>query len=137
MRVVIDTNCLIPSIPRKNPEYWLYEAFNNLAFEWVVSNEILLEYEEKLAEFYSERTANLVASILLTASNVHQEEPFYKWNLIIEDPDDNKFADLAIAANVNYLVTNDKHFRVLKDLPFPTVQVVSLEEFKEILELEN
>ena len=53
MRVVIDTNCLIASIPRHNPEYWLYKAFRNKAFDWVVSNEILFEYEEKLSDFYS------------------------------------------------------------------------------------
>jgi len=135
VKVVIDTNCLIPSIPRKNPEYWLYEAFSQLKFDWVISNEILLEYEEKLTEFYSERTASLVTNILLTAANVFQEEPFYKWNLITDDPDDNKFADLAIAANVNYLVTNDKHFNVLKDLPFPTVQVVTLDEFRLIMKI--
>lgn len=134
MKVIIDTNCLIPSIPRKNPEYWLYEAFRNLAFDWIISNEILLEYEEQLTLFYSSRTANLVTSILLTASNVHQEEPFFKWNLIKDDPDDNKFADLAISSNANYLVTNDKHFRVLKTIPFPTVTVVTLEEFKTILD---
>jgi len=73
VKVVIDTNCLIPSIPRKNPEYWLYEAFNQLKFDWIISNEILLEYEEKLSEFYSERTASLVTNILLTAANVFQE----------------------------------------------------------------
>jgi len=106
-----------------------------LKFDWIISNEILLEYEEKLSEFYSERTASLVTNILLTAANVFQEEPFYKWNLITDDPDDNKFADLAIAANVNYLVTNDKHFNVLKDLPFPTVQVVTLEEFRLIMKV--
>ena len=133
MKVIIDTNCLIPSIPRNNPEYWLYEAFSQIKFDWVISNEILLEYEEKLGEFYSERTASLVTSILMTAVNVIQEEPFFKWNLITEDPDDNKFSDLAIAANVNYLVTNDKHFNVLKTLPFPTVNVVSLEEFRLIV----
>ena len=53
--------------------------------------------------------------------------------MITKDPDDNKFSDLAIAANVNYLVSNDKHFNVLKGLPFPTVTVVTLEEFKSII----
>lgn len=133
MKVVIDTNCLIASIPKKNPEYWLYEAFDKKKFDWYISNEILLEYEEKLADFYSPRTANLVINILLIAVNVYQQEPFFKWNLIINDPDDNKFADLAISANVNYLITNDRHFRVLKDIPFPTVTVVTLEKFKEIV----
>jgi uncharacterized protein len=75
-------------------------------------------------------------NILLTASNVLQAEPFIRWRLIKKDPDDDKFADLAISANVNYLVTNDKHFNVLKYVPFPTVKMVSLAEFKIILGFE-
>ena len=93
----------------------------------------MLEYEEQLGEFYSPFTADLVLNILLTASNVMRSEPFINWQLITSDPDDNKFADLAISANAQYLVTNDHHFDVLKTLPFPTVKVVSLDEFKEIL----
>ncbi len=133
MTVIVDTNCLIASIPAKNPEYWLYLAFRQKAFNWVMSNEIMLEYEEQIGEFYSPYTAELVINILLTASNVIQTEPFIRWQLIAADPDDNKFADLAISANAHFLVTNDHHFNVLKTLPFPTVKVVSLEEFKEIL----
>ena len=133
MKAVIDTNCLIASIPRRNPEYWLYRAFRDKAFDWVISNEVLTEYEEKLAEFYSPQAANLVINILLTASNVILAEPFFKYGLIVQDPDDNKFADLAIAANVDFLVTNDRHFRVLKNIPFPVVNVVSLGEFQQIM----
>lgn len=72
-------------------------------------------------------------NILLTSSNVIKSEPFIRWQLIHKDADDNKFADLAISANAHYLVTNDRHFNVLKTLPFPTVKVVSLDEFKTIL----
>lgn len=99
----------------------------------VISNEVLTEYEEKLAEFYSPQATNLVVNILLTASNVILAEPFFKYGLIVQDPDDNKFADLAIAANVDFLVTNDRHFRPLKDIPFPKVNVASLTEFQAIL----
>ena len=133
MNVIIDTNCLIASIPPKNPEYWLYKAFRQKAFNWVISNEILFEYEEQIGEFYSPHTADLVTNILLTASNVVRSEPYIRWQLITADPDDDKFADLAISANAQYLVTNDHHFNVLKTLPFPTVKVVSLDEFQEIL----
>ena len=133
MKVVIDTNCLIVSIPRKNHEYWLYEAFSQGMFDWLVSNEILTEYEEQLAAFYSPKTADLVLKILSTASNVVFTEPYFKWALIEADPDDNKFADLAISANANYLVSHDKHFRVLDSIPFPTVKVVDLPAFKAIL----
>jgi uncharacterized protein len=130
MKIIIDTNCLIPSIPRKNPEYWLYEAFRDKKFDWVISNEILLEYEEQLTKFYNSRTAEIVINIFLTAPNVIFAEPFIRWNLITADPDDNKFADLAISTNAQYLVTNDRHFNVLKKLPFPTVNVISLKKFQ-------
>lgn len=133
MRVVIDTNCLLASIPPSRPEFWLYVAFRAEAFEWVVSNEILAEYEEQLAEFYNAKTADRVLKILLGAPNVLLSEPFFRWNLIEKDPDDNKFADLAISTNARYLVSEDKHFTVLKKLDFPTVEVIELATFKTVL----
>jgi uncharacterized protein len=133
MKIIIDTNCLIASIPSKNPEYWLYLAFRNKDFDWCISNEIVLEYEEILSSFYSRQTADLVLNILLTASNVVRSEPFIRWNLITGDPEDNKFADLAISSNAHYLVTNDHHYDVLKETPFPSVNVVSLIEFQKIM----
>lgn len=133
MRVVIDTNCLIASIPPEGDHYWLYDAFEAEQFEWLISNEILTEYLEKLTDIYSEQTAVLVYSIISAAVNVTFTEPFFKWQLIEADPDDNKFVDLAVAGNVDYLVTNDRHFNPLKTLNFPKLTVVSLDEFKKII----
>ena len=133
MRVVIDTNCLIASINRNRPEFWLYNAFSDEVFDWLISNEILTEYVEILGSMYSENTAKVVSEILLMADNVYLQEPFFKWALIEADPDDNKFADLAISANVDYLVTNDKHFNVLKNRDFLGVSVVDLNTFRKIL----
>jgi uncharacterized protein len=53
--------------------------------------------------------------------------------LIKSDLDDNKFVDVALIANVDYIVTNDRHFNVLKTTPFPKVQVINVDEFMEIL----
>lgn len=91
----------------------------------------MTEYEETLSVRYSENTANLVLSILSVAQNVIFDEPYFKWNLIDKDPDDNKFADLAVAGNADYLVTNDKHFNVLKTIDFLKFNIVS--EFKNIV----
>ncbi len=93
----------------------------------------MIEYEEKLSHKYSEKTANLVLSILIVAPNVIFAEPYFKWNLIDKDPDDNKFADLTIAGNADYLVTNDKHFNPLKTIDFPKLNVVTMDEFKKII----
>jgi len=46
---------------------------------------------------------------------------------------DNKFIDCAFASNCDLLVTNDKHFNVVKKLDFPQINIVKLQEFKEIL----
>ncbi len=43
-RVVIDTNALLTTINRNNPEFFSYEAFRDNVFDWVVSTEILAEY---------------------------------------------------------------------------------------------
>lgn len=133
MFAVIDTNCLLASIPPQSSHYWLYLAFEQEKFYWLISNEILSEYEEKLIDNYSENTATIVLNVLSVAPNVIYKEPYFKWNLVDKDPDDNKFADLTIAANADYLVTNDKHFNDLKKLEFPKLNIVTLEEFREIL----
>jgi putative PIN family toxin of toxin-antitoxin system len=133
MRAVIDTNCILASIPPQSSHYWLYQAFRQEQFEWLISNEILSEYEEKLADLYSEKTANIVLNILSVAPNVIYTESYFKWNLVDKDPDDNKFADLAIAGNADYLVTNDKHFAPLKKIDFPKLNIVTLDQFKKII----
>lgn len=95
----------------------------------MLSNEILTEYDEILMRHYSASTAAHVLEILLSAPNTSFQETYYKWQFIEADPDDNKFVDVAIAANADYLVTNDQHFEVLKQLEFPRVPVVNLQEF--------
>jgi len=133
MRIVVDTNCLLASIPPQSSHYWLYVAFREEKFSWLISNEILSEYEEKIADIYSVNTANLVLKILSTAPNTIFTEPYFKWHLVTKDPDDNKFVDLAIAGNADYLVTNDKHFNDVKGTEFPKLNIVNIAEFKAII----
>lgn len=128
-RVVVDTNCLLASINPRGPYFQLYGLFIAEAFEWVVSNEILTEYEEQITRRYSARTAQQVHSILLAAPNTHFQEAYYKWQLIEADPDDNKFVDVAIAAGAKCIVSNDRHFAVLETVEFPRVPVLTLQEF--------
>lgn len=128
-KLVIDTNVLITTINRRNPEFIIYEAFEKKAFEWIVSTEILTEYAEQLTNFYSEATANFVLDILCTATNVIFTEAYYRWEIIKKDPDDNKFADLALSASADALLTFDKHFNVFNDLSFPVLNILHPKEF--------
>ena len=46
---------------------------------------------------------------------------------------DKKFVDCAISANADYIVTNDKHFNVLKKMDFPKINIIDIETFKKII----
>ena len=59
----------------------------------------------------------------------------YRFGLIEQDPDDNKFVDCAIIAGADYIVSEDAHFRILADIPFPSVAVIRLDEFIKDLDL--
>ena len=135
MKVVIDTNGLLRSIPRDGSYRWLYDAFAARQFTWVVSTEILLEYAEMTGHYYSSVAAELVTSLLLAAPNHLRQEPYFRFGQVTNDPDDNKFVDCAIAAGVDWLVSDDNHILNLLRQPnrFPPVPICSFEEFKKIL----
>lgn len=135
MRVVLDTNVLLVSIPIDTPYYPIFDAFLNGVFDLCVTTDILAEYEEILQEKYALRpyvTENTMKAIE-NSPDVVEISKYFFWNLITSDPDDNKFVDCAIAANADFIVTNDRHFKILKDIPFPQVQIISADDFVEQL----
>ena len=134
LKLILDTNVLLVSISEYSKYHWLYKAIINKKFDLYITNEILTEYEEIIAKKLSIKAANSVIRTLLELSNVFQTTIYYKTNFIIQDPDDNKFVDCAFACNCDLLVTNDKHFNVVKKIKFPKINIVKLNEFKQILD---
>lgn len=98
-RVVIDTNCLLAILPSRSKYHQVWTDFLEERLEICVSNEILME------------------------------SPTWRFHLISKDPDDNKFVDCTIAGQAEFLISNDKHFLELKDIDFPAVNTVTLQEF--------
>ena len=72
---------------------------------------------------------------ILTRRNVRRVDPHMRYRLIEADPDDNKFVDCALFANAKFIVTEDHHFKVLKDIPFPHVDVIDIDDFMTYLGL--
>jgi putative PIN family toxin of toxin-antitoxin system len=134
MRIVLDTNCLLPAVFSKSMYHWVWEAFINGDFTLCYSNEMLTEYEELLSRLYPPAIAKSAMFLLMKSPNTERIIPFFQWNLINVDPDDNKFVDCALNAGADLIVTNDHHFDVLKSLPFPKIEVVDIETFKNILQ---
>jgi uncharacterized protein len=133
LKVVLDTNALLRSISRRSPFSVILDKLYDGDFELLVTNDILLEYEEKITDIFSKETAGLIIGALSLLPNVKKTEIHYYLNLIDNDKDDNKFSDCAFAGNVHYLVTNDKHFNVLKSIPFPSINIITLEAFRDLL----
>ena len=135
MRIVLDSNCLIQSIPKRSPFRVVWDSILTGENILCVSNEIIEEYMEILQKLTDERTAALVVKTIIENPFVEFITPYYQFHLINTDPDDNKFADCAIAAAARYVVTNDHHFDVLRlKNTFPTVDVINLKDFLELIQ---
>ncbi len=132
LRIVLDTNVLLVSISSRSHTHWIFQKLLQGEFDLYITNEILMEYEEIISEKYNDRVAKDVVRTLLKLPNVHQQTIYYHWNLIHDDPDDNKFVDCAVSANVHYLISHDKHVHVLHQIDFPKVDVLSIDAFKAI-----
>ena len=133
LRVVLDTNILMVSFLPHHKHFWLYEALENQRFTLLLSNEILEEYYEKIAKRYNPSIADMITFALPNLKNTAKISPTFRFLLIKDDPDDDKFVDCAVAGNADFIVSHDKHFDILKTIDFPVVEVISIEEFREIL----
>ena len=133
MKIVLDTNILLVSVHLKSQYRTIYDALRIGNYQLIVSNEVLTEYYELLSKFYSNEFAEVVIDEILNLDNVVLQEPYFKFGLISIDPDDNKFVDLAICSNSDFIVTQDNHYNILKDIQFPQVQTLNINEFIDII----
>lgn len=132
-RIVLDTNCLLQSLPSKSPYHkiWTDVLCGNISL--CVNTEILDEYEEILSQKINPEVAkNVVEAIARLHTTVYQEI-YVHFDLIHDDEDDNKFADCAIASGAEFIVTNDKHYNILKRTPWPNINVLNIKDFLDLL----
>ena len=127
--IVLDTNCLVQALPSKSRYHKIWTHFIGGRYFLCVSNEILNEYEEIIARLSSPTVAKNVIDAIVHSPYTLYKEVYYRFNLIEVDTDDNKFVDCAIASGAYYIVTEDKHFDILKAIPFPHIEVVGIDTF--------
>jgi len=132
-KIVLDTNCLIASLSRSGQYYPVWKGLQTGKYILCVSTDILEEYAEIITEKMSVNVATNVIHLLLESEFVELVNPYFSLHLIEADHDDNKFVDCAFAANATYIVSDDKHFDVLKDIAFPRLLVLKLKEFLGLL----
>ena len=133
-RIVLDTNCLIASLSRNGQYYPVWKGLQTGKYILCVTTEILEEYVEKITEKMSVQVAANVIHLLLESKNVELVNTYFNLRLIEADHDDDIFVDCAFAANATYIVSDDKHFDVLKSIDFPHIFVLKLKEFLALLQ---
>ena len=133
MRVVVDTNVLIASIGLKSPYRLIFDKIKTRELEIALSNDILSEYNEILSLKMNKSTADNLIKFFNFSSNVIKINIFFFWELMTNDPSDNKFVDCYIASNSDFIITNDKHFEILNRNEFPKVNIISADDFLELL----
>ncbi len=136
-RIVLDTNCLISSLSRRGQYYPVWKGLQAGEYVLCVSTEILEEYAEIITQKMSVAVATNVIHLLLESEYVELINPYFRLQLIKADPDDDKFVDCAFATNATYIVSDDKHYDVLKDIDFPKILVLKLKEFLGLLQSEH
>ena len=133
-KIVLDTNCLVQCIPSRSKYRIIWNSILEGKNTLCVSNDILQEYEEILQKLAGLEIAKLVIDYLVTSPYVIFCNPYFNFNLIQNDADDNKFVDCAICANAKLIVTEDHHFDILKQCDFPRIPVMALDDFMDLLQ---
>jgi putative PIN family toxin of toxin-antitoxin system len=114
MTVCLDTGIFLQIFGRRQPFYLVLRALLDGRLTLAVSTEILLEYEEIISRLSGAKRWRDTAALLniLTAlhGNILRINPQFRFAVIADDPDDNKFCDCAVAAEADYVITEDNHF---------------------------
>ena len=118
MTVVIDTNVVLAMFKRGHPYRPIFDAWAAGRLRWAISTEVMLEYEETAARMthpaYIALVFQTMDAVESARQNLNRVSPSFRFHLITGDADDNKFADCAIAAEADFIITEDRHFEVMR-----------------------
>jgi len=111
MKVVIDTNIFVSSFFGGNPKK-IIDLWKQGTIILCLSDKILDEYILVLQRLGLEDEKELDELLSIFAKGIHtlftKKTP--QLQLIVEDPDDDKFIECAVALEAEYIVTGDKAF---------------------------
>ncbi len=117
MTAVLDTNALLQIFSTAAPLAPILTAVRNGWLRLAVTTPVLLEYEEVVLRSSGRTRWEDVWHFLTLSDALHGNilyiSPGYRFHTIIGDPDDDTFADCAIAADAEFIITSDHHFDAL------------------------
>ena len=137
MIVCLDTNALVQALAEGHPFHRILDAWVAGEVTWALSTEVLLEYEEVITRLSGtgrwRKLARLMDLAEMTNGNILRVTPSFHFHIVTADPDDNIFADCAITAGANYLITEDRHFAALAEAGYKPQPITSGEFIARVL----
>jgi len=133
MRAVVDTNVVSAAFRSRNgASFRLIDEFftTPASWQWSVSSACMLEYEEVLVRQFHDRDLvdAFLNDLVASADKITRVECVRP---LLPDPDDEMFAELALAAEADWLVTFNKSDFV--PLPSLGVGLATPAEFLKVL----
>ncbi len=128
MRIILDTNVFVSGVFFSGPAHQILRAWRDGRCQLVLSPEILDEYHrvsEELAAKYPGVEINRFLDLLVCYGETCLAPPLAE--SVCDDPDDDKFFACAVAANVDCIVSGDKH--LLKVSGYRGIEVIRPREF--------
>ena len=134
MRAVLDTNVLISSVISTGVPHEIVIKGVSSEYQIVVSVATLTEFRDTLLKYPEkfhmdeEDVQQEVETIRYFAEFVDPDEEI---TAVKDDPDDDKFLEAAVAGNVDYIVSGDRHLLDLDS--FQGIEIVEPRAFYERL----
>lgn len=120
LRAVIDTNVVIAALKSRNPRSptrELLDRWENNEFKWLYSEDLRVEYAEKIVEKQIDplSAVDFLSRLMLQghAVVVTKDDLIHR---VPADPDDDAVIACAIVGRATHLVTYDPHLRALGEV---------------------
>jgi uncharacterized protein len=128
MKVVIDTNVFVSSFFGGNPRK-IVDLWKQGKLKLCLSKEIMSEYTTVLSRIGLENQKELKELLSLFARGTHSifsgKTPVLK--VVIDDPDDDKFIECAVALKAHYIITGDKALQEVSE--YMGIKILNPKEF--------
>jgi len=109
-----------------NPRAIIELCINNMV-DTYTSSLILLEIAQKLQSKFLWNRTDVALAIKTISKTSKVIVPQQKFNVVNEDPTDNKIIECAVAASASFIVTGDRHLLSLEK--FKGIKIVSPKDF--------
>lgn len=126
-KVVLDTNVYLSGIIFGGNSRHILDLAIEGKIAAVASPAILLEIAEKLKNKFYWNKEQIIVTIKSIAKLSEVVTPKKKLQIVMKDKDDNKIIEAADEANVDFIITGDKHLLEIKK--YLDIRIISPSQF--------